>query len=369
VFGFSVSSDLATEYSSDPASTSQSSNYFANFGILDQRNAFQWVQTHIQDFGGDPSNVTAVGVSAGSASIHLHVLSGSPLFDRAILMSGSAPTMGPFPIQFAEAGWMRFCKTSGVIEDSSQVRLLKLRSLSAEDAMKNSPNATFFPFADGKLLPKIWQLGDPHPVSRCKDIVIGTTKVEAIIFDGLSRLLPQKYMHAKIGAAFPPADAEIFCKYFDFTPLEEQTPEAYRDAIRFLLSTIMFHYPSLRIAETFGGNASLYNFEEYSPFEGPTYGMSVHGQCAVFLFGNGRETWPAPSQKVSLEMGKDWVNFVYGKQPWERYPENEKFMRFGPEGESGLMALGDDEARSYEYLPWLREHFDEAMMLVLSLMS
>lgn len=350
-------------------SASQSSDYFANFGIVDQRNAFEWVQNHIKDFGGDPSNVIAVGVSAGSASIHLHILSGNPLFDRAILMSGSAPAMGPLPFQFSEAGWLKFCKTSGVIDDSSEARLGKLRSLSAEDAMKNSPNATFLPFADGKLLPKKWRLGDPHPVSRCKNIIIGTTNVEAIIFDGLSRLLPQKYMHAKIVAVFSPTDAAIFCKYFGFTLLEEQTNETYRDAIRSFLSTIMFHYPSLRIAETYEGNASLYNFEEHSPFEGPTYGMSVHGQCAVFLFGNGRETWPESAQKVSLEMAKDWIDFVYGKQPWESYQENKKFMRFGPHGESGLKEFEDDEVRSYEYLPWLREHFDETMKLVLSLMS
>lgn len=58
---------------------------------MDQRNALEWVRDHIRDFGGDPSNVTAFGISAGSASVHYHILTGAPLFDRAIMMSGSAP--------------------------------------------------------------------------------------------------------------------------------------------------------------------------------------------------------------------------------------------------------------------------------------
>jgi carboxylesterase type B len=84
VFGFVASSDLASEYSS--TTPTDQDNYFANFGLIDQQNAFEWVQNHIQDFGGDPSNVTAFGVSAGSGSLHMHILSGDPAFDRAILM-------------------------------------------------------------------------------------------------------------------------------------------------------------------------------------------------------------------------------------------------------------------------------------------
>ncbi|PPR03313.1 hypothetical protein CVT26_007787 [Gymnopilus dilepis] len=40
-----------------------------NFGIADQITALQWVQEHIADFGGDPSQVTIFGGSAGAASV------------------------------------------------------------------------------------------------------------------------------------------------------------------------------------------------------------------------------------------------------------------------------------------------------------
>jgi carboxylesterase type B len=47
-FGFVASSDLASEYSS--TTPTDQDNYFANFGLIDQRNAFEWVQNHIQVF-------------------------------------------------------------------------------------------------------------------------------------------------------------------------------------------------------------------------------------------------------------------------------------------------------------------------------
>lgn len=61
-----------------------------NQGLLDQRLAMQWVRDNIVKFGGDPTNVTIFGESAGSADVCYHVASpGSRgLFQRAISESG-----------------------------------------------------------------------------------------------------------------------------------------------------------------------------------------------------------------------------------------------------------------------------------------
>ena len=45
-----------------------------NAGLLDQKFAFQWVQTHIRKFGGDPDRVTIAGESAGAGSVLLHAI-------------------------------------------------------------------------------------------------------------------------------------------------------------------------------------------------------------------------------------------------------------------------------------------------------
>ncbi|KAH8258410.1 hypothetical protein KR038_011181 [Drosophila bunnanda] len=66
-------------------------NMPGNFGFKDQRLALQWVQQHIEAFGGDPQSVTIFGHSAGGISAHLHMISPSSkgLFQRAMSLTGT----------------------------------------------------------------------------------------------------------------------------------------------------------------------------------------------------------------------------------------------------------------------------------------
>ncbi|ELU15692.1 hypothetical protein CAPTEDRAFT_125790 [Capitella teleta] len=63
-----------------------------NWGLKDQIEALKWIQKYIHVFGGDPSNVTIVGESAGAMSVHYLTLSPltKGLFKRAVSQSGSA---------------------------------------------------------------------------------------------------------------------------------------------------------------------------------------------------------------------------------------------------------------------------------------
>lgn len=63
-----------------------------NAGLKDQVLALRWVKDNIAVFGGDASQVTLLGYSAGALSISLHMISpmSRGLFHRAIVMSAAA---------------------------------------------------------------------------------------------------------------------------------------------------------------------------------------------------------------------------------------------------------------------------------------
>lgn len=78
------------------AGSTMEANGLPNAGLHDQRAVFEWVQTYIDLLGGDPSEVTAWGLSAGGGSIFHHLVAKggthNPLFKRAILQSPAFAT-------------------------------------------------------------------------------------------------------------------------------------------------------------------------------------------------------------------------------------------------------------------------------------
>lgn len=109
-------------------------NKWANYGIMDQIAALQWVQKNIPLFGGDRDNITLFGESAGGASVItlMTISEAKGLFHKAIIQSGTGHSkfLAPKSIQDAEKAGLNFAKKNGILNDRQA--LVKLRELPAE---------------------------------------------------------------------------------------------------------------------------------------------------------------------------------------------------------------------------------------------
>ncbi|SJX63090.1 related to Acetylcholinesterase precursor [Sporisorium reilianum f. sp. reilianum] len=91
---------------SKPASSQVADVGAGNWGLWDLISGLLWVQHAISTFGGDCSNVTVFGESAGSIAIHYLLLSGvtpEGLFQKAVLQSGVVATLLPRTTQAVQA--------------------------------------------------------------------------------------------------------------------------------------------------------------------------------------------------------------------------------------------------------------------------
>jgi para-nitrobenzyl esterase len=104
-----------------------------NYGLMDQIAALKWVKANIASFGGDPTNVTIGGESAGGISVLELMLAPDArgLFQKAIGES-SFGRLEPTSMADAQAAGLKAAQTAGVSgEDAAAAAALRKVPLSA----------------------------------------------------------------------------------------------------------------------------------------------------------------------------------------------------------------------------------------------
>uniref|UniRef100_A0A3Q3WB49 Carboxylic ester hydrolase n=1 Tax=Mola mola TaxID=94237 RepID=A0A3Q3WB49_MOLML len=167
-------------------------NVRGNAGLYDQNLALQWVVNNVAAFGGDPSQVTLFGESAGSASVGLHVLSpvSNSLFQKAVMQSG-APIASWVTINLTEA-WNRStklgtavgCSTSDPAKMEACLQQVNVTTIAkaqngvlTNGALSDIP---FLPVIDGVFLPDTVMLNNDSLPK--KDVLLGLNLDEGSYF-------------------------------------------------------------------------------------------------------------------------------------------------------------------------------------------
>ena len=279
-----------------------------NLALYDQILALEWIQKYVSFFGGDPSNVTLVGESAGAGGIS-HLIA-SPLsknlFHKAIHQSGGSsftyPTSGSDVRKLANSFANSF-------KDPS---LKNLKNVSAEEILEVSEEVYaehYFNYVDDGFsmidnLPDTFKSRNVEKV----DLLIGSNNDEwSLYFDG---------------------NVNISLWLDDETTPEKkikllQLLDDIKDPIRkmdLLITAKNFVCPSLFMAEELrkkGGKNWVYQFNRVRDNElAKKYG-AFHGAELPYVFDTHDEWLPTneKDKELTREIQSYWLSFAKTGNP------------------------------------------------------
>jgi para-nitrobenzyl esterase len=332
-------------------------------GILDAVLALQWVRDNIEEFGGDPNNVTIFGESGGGAKVStlLALPQAEGLFHKAIIQSG--PGLTGFLPETATAFAEKFLDYFAINKDNiDKVQDLSIEQLN--DAFKKLAGAgpaaagLIGPVVDGRLYPRHPFSPDAAPTAVNIPVIIGTNKDEAALFlaaDPRRRRLTEEELHQRLDRLLGKRKDEILAVY------RKNRPNDNPWDLLIGISSESMRLRSIQLAEAKcqagGAPAYMYLFTWESNYMKSLFKAS-HAMEIPFVFNNpdiAPFTGDSPNRyELTKTMSQYWINFARSGNPngkglphWPAYdPEQRATMLFN------VPCRVENDPRREERLVW-----------------
>ena len=283
-----------------------------NLGLLDQIAALKWVHANIENFGGDPDNVTIFGESAGAGSCTLlPLIKGSHKYFKRVIAQSGAPNQ-------TRAKEESITCTNELLEVLGCKTVAELLKVDAQKIFEASAVLFMrqFPERDGKNLPLEPFEAYANGAAKDIDFLIGCNKDEMNFF---------VYSFGLEGWNAWAADRKTK-KFSQFTDADKKLAESFWNDMQCdnwerdsrLFSQIWFNAPVIKLAESLtkgGGKSYAYYFTPESSLPIMKCGHAIE-LAGIFNHTDiTADTGRVFDETFSKTMRKMWVQFAKTGNP------------------------------------------------------